>query len=81
MSINFGREICGDRTKSEEYEWLATNGIGSYASGTISGMLTRRYHGLLVGALKPPLERSLLLSKLDETAKYRDQHYPLHTNR
>jgi hypothetical protein len=29
MSINFGREICGDRTKSEEYEWLATNGIGS----------------------------------------------------
>ena len=81
MSINFGREICGDRTKSEEYEWLVTNGIGSYASGTISGMLTRRYHGLLVGALKPPLERSLLLSKLDETAKYRDQHYPLHTNR
>lgn len=81
MSINFGREICGDRTKSEEYEWLVTNGIGGYASGTISGMLTRRYHGLLIGALKPPLERSLLLAKLDETVKYRDKHYPIYTNR
>lgn len=81
MSINFGREICGDRAKSEEYEWLVTNGIGGYASGTISGMLTRRYHGLLIGALKPPLERTLLLSKLDETVKYRDKHYPIHTNR
>ncbi|PZO36650.1 MAG: hypothetical protein DCF19_20810 [Pseudanabaena frigida] len=81
MSINFGREICGDHTKAEEYEWLVTNGIGGYASGTLSGMLTRRYHGLLVGALKPPLERSLLLSKLDETVKYRDKYYPIHTNR
>jgi predicted glycogen debranching enzyme len=81
MRIDFGREICGDPIKSEEYEWLVTNGIGGYASGTISGMLTRRYHGLLVGALKPPLERSLLLSKLDETAKYGEHHYPLHTNR
>ncbi len=81
MNINFGREICGDRVKSTEYEWLVTNGIGGYASGTISGKLTRCYHGLLVAALKPPLERFLLLSKLDETLHYQDKKYPLYTNR
>jgi predicted glycogen debranching enzyme len=81
MSIDFGREVCGDLTAAEEHEWLVTNGIGGYASGTISGMLTRRYHGILVAALKPPLERSLLLSKLDETVEYGGQLYSLHTNR
>ena len=51
MTINFGREICGDLPSSETREWLVTNGIGGYASGTIAGLLTRRYHGLLVAAL------------------------------
>lgn len=80
MSIEFGREICGDRHASDQREWLVTNGIGGYASGTISGALTRRYHGLLVAALKPPLERSLLVAKLDETVQYNQQIYALSTN-
>ena len=48
-------------------EWLETNGIGGYASSTITGMNTRRYHGLLVAATKPPVGRMVLLSKLEET--------------
>jgi predicted glycogen debranching enzyme len=81
MSIEFGREICGDRNLAETREWLVSNGIGGYASGTIAGSLTRRYHGLLIAALNPPLGRTLLLAKLDETAVYADRDEPLYTNR
>jgi Glycogen debranching enzyme len=77
----FGREICCNLDSAESREWLVTNGIGGYASGTIAGLLTRRYHGLLIAALKPPLGRTLILAKLDETAVYHDRAYPLYTNR
>jgi predicted glycogen debranching enzyme len=80
MCIEFGREICGDRDRATAREWLVTNGIGGYASGTIAGSLSRRYHGLLIAALQPPLGRTLLLSKLDEVVQYDGQSYPLHTN-
>ncbi|HEY3378549.1 MAG TPA: glycogen debranching enzyme N-terminal domain-containing protein, partial [Armatimonadota bacterium] len=49
-----------------ECEWLLTNGLGGYASATLCGMSTRRYHGLLVAALHPPGQRTLLVAKLDE---------------
>jgi predicted glycogen debranching enzyme len=81
MNIEFGREICGDLSSAETREWLVTNGIGGYASGTVAGLLTRRYHGLLVAALQPPLGRTLLLAKLDETVEYDNLTYALHTNR
>ncbi|MCW5316104.1 glycogen debranching protein [Nostoc sp. KVJ3] len=81
MSINFGREICGVLDLAAGREWLVTNGIGGYASGTVAGILTRRYHGLLVAALKPPLMRTLLLAKLDETALYDGRNYSLGANR
>ena len=61
-------------------EWLVTNGIGGYASGTVAGMVTRGYHGLLVASLRPPLERTLLLTKVDDTVQYRGSVYPLFTN-
>jgi len=79
--INFGRDICGDLRLAGEREWLVTNGIGGYASGTVAGLLTRRYHGLLIAALDPPLERMLLVTKLDETANYGGHTYPLYANR
>lgn len=79
--VDFGREICGDLNAAERREWLVTNGIGGYASGTVAGLATRRYHGLLVAALQPPLGRTLLLSKLDETAAYLGRSYPLAANR
>jgi predicted glycogen debranching enzyme len=47
-------------------EWLVTNGLGGYASGTVSTVMTRRYHGLLIAALPAPLGRMLMLSHLDE---------------
>ncbi|HAC64435.1 MAG TPA: glycogen debranching protein, partial [Cyanothece sp. UBA12306] len=75
MNFNYGREICGNLTLASSREWLISNGIGGYGCGTISGMLTRCYHGLLIAALKPPLKRTLLLTKLDETIQYYDQVY------
>ncbi|MEH2076792.1 MAG: amylo-alpha-1,6-glucosidase [Nostoc sp.] len=81
MCIEFGREICGNLDTAESREWLVTNGIGGYASGTVAGLLTRRYHGLLVAALKPPLGRTLMLAKLDETVLYDNRSYSLDTNR
>ncbi len=79
--IDFGREICGDVQTAATREWLVTNGIGGYASGTVAGLLTRRYHGLLIAALNPPLGRTLLLTKLDETAYYDSEPFPLFANR
>jgi len=88
MGLQFGREICGRLELAESREWLVTNGIGGYASGTVAGILTRCYHGLLVAALNPPLGRTLMLTKLDETVQYgggtaqaEPRYYPLHTNR
>jgi len=81
MVLQFGRDICGHLATAEQREWLVTNGIGGYACGTIAGILTRHYHGLLIAALKPPLDRTLLLTKLDETVVYGDQAYDLHCDR
>jgi predicted glycogen debranching enzyme len=61
-------------------EWLETNGIGGYASSTATGMNTRRYHGLLVAATRPPVGRMVLLSKLEETVVVGDRRYELGVN-
>lgn len=55
-----------DEASSVRREWLATNGLGGFASGTVSGSVTRRYHGLLVAALPAPLGRTVMLSRLQE---------------
>jgi predicted glycogen debranching enzyme len=78
--IEFGRSICGDLAAAERREWLVTNGLGGYASGTIAGTVTRRYHGLLVAVLHS-LQRTLLVTKIDETARYRGAGYALGANR
>lgn len=80
-SVRFGRELCGSLESAEQREWLVTNGIGGFASGTVSGNATRRYHGLLVAALKPPVGRTQLVAKLDEAAHYADKTYALGTSR
>jgi predicted glycogen debranching enzyme len=79
--IEFGRDICGSLPNSESREWLVTNGIGGFASGTIAGLLTRRYHGLLVASLEPPVGRTLLVTKIEETANYAGQSFSLGANR
>src|SRR5438132_6908257 len=62
-----GRNVCTDFARSSRLEWLETNGCGSFAMGTVAGVNTRRYHGLLVAALRPPVDRHVLLSRLEET--------------
>src|SRR5690242_4644469 len=49
-----------------EREWLATNGVGGFASSTIPGVNTRKYHGLLVAAMTPPVRQMVLLSRVEE---------------
>lgn len=61
-------------------EWIITNGIGGYASSTIIGANTRKYHGLLVAPLIPPAKRTLILSKLDESVEIDDRKEGLFTN-
>jgi predicted glycogen debranching enzyme len=61
-------------------EWLETNGLGGFASSTIIGLNTRRYHGLLVAATKPPVGRMVLLSKLEETLLVDGRGFDLSTN-
>ena len=64
--LQVGRDICSDINASLNHEWLVTNGIGGYASGSISGATTRCYHGLLVASLHPPVERTVMVTKVDE---------------
>ena len=70
MFIEFGRETTGRLDIAQSLEWLVTNGIGGFASGTVANLNIRRYHGLLLAALNPPLGCTLLLAKLDETVAY-----------
>jgi predicted glycogen debranching enzyme len=80
-TIQFGREICGNLEAAESREWLVTNGIGGYASGTIAGSLSRRYHGLLMAALQPPVGRTQLVACMDEIVRYGGAEFALATHR
>ncbi|HEX5504135.1 MAG TPA: glycogen debranching enzyme N-terminal domain-containing protein, partial [Thermomicrobiales bacterium] len=75
--VGFGRAVCGDLAAGLRREWLVTNGLGGYASGTVAGPRTRRYHGLLVAALAPPVERAVLVAGALEWATYDGWRYPL----
>lgn len=68
--VYVGREILGQLSQAESREFLLTNGIGGYSSLTLAASLTRSYHGLLIAALRPPLDRTLLLSKLNDAVSY-----------
>jgi len=78
--IKFGREVCGNLEAAESREWLVTNGIGGYASGTIAGGMTRRYHGLLIAALQPPVGRMHLVAGLDELVRCGGSEFALATH-
>jgi predicted glycogen debranching enzyme len=76
----FDRSVCADFDAATSREWLETNGIGGFASSTVAGVNTRRYHGLLTAATKPPVGRMLLLSKFEETLVIGDRRYELSAN-
>ena len=78
--IKLGKDICGQFDSSSSREWLETNGIGGYASSSVSGANTRRYHGLLVAATRPPLGRMVLLSKFEEAVIIDGQRHDISCN-
>lgn len=79
--IRFDSTICNNFTEATSREWLETNGIGGFANGTISGANTRRYHGLLTPATRPPLGRITMLSKFEETLFIDGKSYELSSNK
>jgi predicted glycogen debranching enzyme len=79
-TLTFQKEALTSFNKLIEKEWLITNGSGSYASSTVLGLNTRKYHGLLVAALDPPGNRTVCLSKLDEDVLVGNDVYRLGSN-
>jgi glycogen debranching enzyme len=80
MPITFDRSICCDLNETVSREWLITNGLGSYAAGTIAGALTRMQHGLLVASSSNEASPQLLLAKIDEEILFDQRTYYLGTN-
>ena len=78
--IRFDHNVCTDLEQTRNFEWLETNGLGGFSSSTITGLNTRRYHGLLTAATKPPVGRFVLLSKVEETLLIDGTRYDLSTN-
>ncbi len=79
--VHLGRDICGRLDLAEQHEWWLANGKGGYASGTVAGTLTRRYHGLLIAPVRFSMQRHLLFAKADAELLDGDRSIPLHTNR
>ncbi|MBI2939031.1 MAG: glycogen debranching enzyme family protein, partial [Chloroflexi bacterium] len=78
--LRLDRPTLLDFEGSLQREWLVTNGLGGYASSTVLGVDTRRYHGLLMAALHPPVQRTLLLARVHEELELDGDRYPLCTN-
>lgn len=78
--IQIDREITQDFERASGLEWLETNGLGGWAGTTVAGVHSRRHHGLLVAATEPPSERTVLLSRLDETLHLEGETYELSCN-
>src|SRR5579859_507865 len=78
--ITLGRNICRDLGEALSHEWLVTNGLGGYAAGTLPGVNTRRYHGLLIASLTPPVERTQLVANCDEEVEMDGVTYFLGAN-
>jgi len=78
--IKLDQNVCRDLEAAQTREWLETNGLGGFASSTIVGLNTRRYHGLLTAATKPPVGRIVLLSKFEEALIIDGKRYDLSAN-
>jgi len=76
----FDENSTHDFARASRYEWLETDGLGGWASSTVSSAHTRRYHGLLVAATEPPVGRKVLLSRLEETLHVGTDVFPLAAN-
>ena len=77
LTITFGPGVCGSLDESSKREWLVADGLGGYSTGTVSGLRTRRYHGLLVVAVDGPATRMLGLVALDPVLVVGDARFRL----
>jgi predicted glycogen debranching enzyme len=78
--ISFDEDECRRLDAASRREWLETNGLGGFASSTVAGVNSRRYHGLLVAAVRPPTKRVVLLSKLEDVLVVGNERFELSTN-
>ncbi len=78
--LRFGRQLCGSLDQASSREWLVADGLGGFAMGTVGGLRTRRYHGLLVAATRPPIGRHLALAALDPVLVLGDRRVRLATH-
>lgn len=81
LPVHLTAPACQELRSAGSREWWVTNGLGGYASSTVLGMNTRRTHGLLVAALRPPVGRICLLSKVEETVVAPSGRFELSCNR
>ena len=78
--IRMGPSVLSDFSRAVQMEWIVANGLGGYASSTVLGINTRKYHGLLVASFNPPVDRRVLLTKLDEEIRIGNRTYPTGSN-
>lgn len=78
--MKIGRKDCRDLDRALSLEWLETNGRGGFASGTVAGANTRRYHALLLTARRPPTDRYVLVNHVEEWLSVGGETFPLSTN-
>jgi len=72
--------VLSNFDKAIQMEWIVPNGLGGYASSTVLGINTRKYHGLLVASFNPPVDRKVILTKLDEEIQMKNETYPIGSN-
>jgi predicted glycogen debranching enzyme len=78
--VTFARSEFSTAAGAYDREWLVTNALGGFACGTIAQANTRRYHGLLVASLRPPVQRVVMVAKLEVLTRYGEQSYELGSN-
>lgn len=80
MPYHLDGQKCRNFEFAARREWLLTNGLGGYAMGTVAGVNSRRYHGLLVAAVRPPLDRMVLLAKVEAFVRVEGHQSGISTN-
>jgi predicted glycogen debranching enzyme len=78
--MTFHRTDFASAANAFAREWLVTNALGGFACGTVAQANTRRYHGLLVASLQPPVQRVVMVAKLEVLTRYRNRTYELGSN-
>ena len=79
-NLILGRHACGNWDGAAGFEWLVTNGLGGYACGTVALANTRRYHAFLMASLAPPVQRTLLVAKMELSVEYQGIRADLSAN-